>query len=95
MEELLKTYVETAKTIFKSFGIKGGYGEIDISTDSYFRINSNDVWFQEEEFGADDEATYCNEIRRKYENETHYALYVDNGCGDSFYQIFDKKKEVK
>jgi hypothetical protein len=91
--ELLKQYDDTIDAIFKSFGINSGYGEINNSTSDFFRIDNDMVEWSEEKF--EDEGVYSNKIVKKIENDTHYLLYVDNGCGERFYQIFDKSKEIK
>jgi hypothetical protein len=86
MRELLKTYQETIDAIFSKFGIENGYGEIDIKTDVKWTLNGDEEirWIENDDL-------YCNEIRRGepmyYEN--WMMVYVDNGCGDQFYQIFD------
>ena len=82
--ELLKQYADTIDAIFKSFDIYGGYGEINDRTSDFFRIDNDTVEWSE----------YSNEIVKKIENDTHYLLYVDDQCGERFYQIFDKSKEI-
>lgn len=84
MKELLDTYTGTIDQIFNNFGIKDGYGEIDIKTEVKWDMNDETVRWTE------DDDLYSNEIRRDalyFEN--YVLLYVDNGCGDMFYQIFD------
>jgi hypothetical protein len=93
--ELLKQYRETIDALFTSFGIDNGYGEIDDRTDDYFTLSRDNVAWSSEKFDPEDDAEYANDVRSKRENDTHYLLYVDNGCGDQFYQIFDKSKEIK
>jgi len=86
MKELLKTYQETIKAIFEKFGYENGYGEIDIKTDvTWTSIEDEAVrWIENDEL-------YCNEVMHtsplRYEN--YVMFYVDNGCGERFYQIFD------
>lgn len=93
VSELLKQYTNIVDAIFKSFGMNGGYGEINDSTSDFFCINNNTVEWSEEKFY--EEGTYSNEIVKKFENDTHYLFYVENGCGERYYQIFDKLKEIK
>lgn len=93
VEELLKEYADAMDALFKSFGIDGGYEEIDSCTSNFFCINNNTVEWSEEKFY--EEGTYSNKIVKKFENDTHYLFYVDNGCGERYYQIFDKLKEIK
>ena len=97
LTELLKQYTETIDAIFKSFGIEGGYGEIDDRTADYFCFSNggDDVIFSDEEFDPEEGGNYGNEICNKFETETHYLLYVYNGEGDKYYQVFDKSKEIK
>ncbi len=84
MKDLLNTYVETIDKIFNNFGIKDGYGEIDIRTEFKWNMDNESVkWIQDDDL-------YSNEIRRNalyFEN--YVLLYVDNSCGDMYYQIFD------
>lgn len=91
--KLLKQYTKIVNSIFKSFGIDGGYGEINDSTSNFFCINNNTVEWSEEKFY--EEGTYSNKIVKKFENDTHYLFYVDNECGERYYQIFDKLKEIE
>lgn len=93
--ELLKQYTETVDAIFISFGMENGYGEIDDRTADFFCLNHDCVKWSMEEFDPEDDGEYCNDVHSKHENGTHYMLYVDNGCGDQFYQIFDKSKEIQ
>lgn len=97
LTELLKQYTETIDAIFKSFGIEGGYGEINDHTTDYFRFSNggDDVNWSDKTFDSEDGGQYGNEVLNKYENETHYLLYVDNGSGEKYYQVFDKSKEIK
>jgi hypothetical protein len=84
MKELLGTYTETIDKIFKNFGIEDGYGEIDIMDSVKWNMDDETVRWSE------NDDMYSNEIRRDvlyFEN--YVLLYVDNGCGDMFYQIFD------
>jgi hypothetical protein len=90
--ELLKQYADTIDAIFKSFGIDNCYGEIDDRTSDFFSIDDNTVEYSDKKF--EDEGVYLNSIIKKYENDTHYLLYINNGCGQRFYQIFDKSKEI-
>lgn len=90
--KLLKQYNKIVDSIFKSFGIGGGYGEINDSTSIFFRIDNDTVQWSEEKFY--EEGTYSNEIVTKFENDTHYLLLVDDGSGERYYQIFDKLKEM-
>ena len=86
MKELLETYQETIDAIFKKFGHENVYGEIDVKTDVRWTLNG-----KEEVRWMENDCLYANEIVRGepdyYEN--WMMVYVDNGCGDQFYQIFD------
>ncbi len=85
MKELLRQYKETIPLIFEKFGVEQGYGEIDDSTDVIFNYDTHQVTWIEHE------CLYSNEIRSIIgEYETYIMFYVDNGCGDQYYQIFDK-----
>jgi hypothetical protein len=87
MKDLLKTYQETVNDIFLRFGYENGYGEIDVKI--------NVVWISiedEEVRWLENEQIYCNETMHmtplRFEN--YVMFYVDNGCGERFYQIFDE-----
>jgi hypothetical protein len=86
MLDLLKTYSETLSSIFSKFGIDQSYGEIESKIDVEWTLCGNEsvVWVEDEEL-------YSNDIRRGepvyYQN--WMLVYVDNGCGESFYQIFN------
>jgi hypothetical protein len=84
MKELLKSHKELTNAIFKSFGIENGYGDIDDKTDFKWDFTSDSIhWLEEDDL-------YSNDILRgpaKFEN--YVLFYVDNGCGDEYYQIFD------
>ena len=80
----LNIYKETLNRIFSTFDNEHGYGEIDIKTDVKWNITPDSVrWIEKE-------CMYSNDLRGdpKYA-EGHMMVFVDNGCGDSFYQIFD------
>lgn len=83
MKELLETYTNTITEIFKRFGLDGAYGEIDIRDTIEWTATDESVhWIQE-----DDE--YANDILCEPRTDGEYTIfYVDNGCGDQFYQIF-------
>ena len=84
MKELLKAHRELTEAIFLSFGIENGYGDIDDKTDVKWDGDEETVnWIEDDEL-------YSNEVVRgpaQFENFVLY--YVDNSCGDQFYQIFD------
>ena len=94
INSLLKQHVDILCTIFESFGIDDGYGEIDNRTADFFCLNDDCVKWSLETFDPMEDGEYMADIQNKYENETHYLLYVDNGCGENFYQVFDKSKEI-
>ena len=83
MKNLLKTYTDSISQIFKNFELEGAYGEIDIRTESKWIYEDDEVRWLESE------CLYSNNVIRKpcyYQNYTMF--YVDNGCGDRYYQIF-------
>jgi hypothetical protein len=87
MKELLQTYQETVRALFERFGQKGGYGEIVVQTDAVWTtVQDEEVrWIKDGE-------VYCNETMHStpYRHENWVMYWVDNGCGDRFYQIFDE-----
>lgn len=94
INELLNQHKETIDAIFQLFEINDGYGEINDHTSDFFTLSECTVNWHNEKFDPADGGMYANEIRNMKENDTHYLLYVDNGCGDKFYQIFDKSKQL-
>lgn len=87
MKDLLKTYQETVQSIFEKFGDENGYGEIDVQIDVVWTsLNDEEVRWK-----VNDEV-YCNETMHStpYRYENYVMFYVDNGCGERFYQIFDE-----
>lgn len=88
MKELLKTYKETLSEIFTRFDMKIGYGELDIKTDVEWLQIERDLYWVE----GEDKELYSNEIYgAKKVAEGLTIFYVDNGCGDRFYQIFNNE----
>jgi hypothetical protein len=87
MKELLKTYQETIQSIFEKFGDENGYGEIDVKTHVVWTSNGD-----EEVRWIENEDVYCNETMHStpYRYENYVMYYVDNGCGERFYQVFDE-----
>ena len=84
MKDLLKAHKEITEAIFRSFGIENGYGDIDDKTDVKWDATDDSVhWLEESEI-------YANDVLRGPAKFDNFVLYfVDNGCGDEFYQIFD------
>jgi hypothetical protein len=84
MKDLLKAHKEITEAIFLSFGIENGYGDIDDKTDVKWDAREDVVhWLEDDEI-------YSNDILRGPAKFDNFVLYfVDNGCGDEFYQIFD------
>jgi hypothetical protein len=85
MKELLETYQKTLSSIFESFGLKQSFGDIDIHTDVKWFLTSDSVYWYE----GEDEEEYANDILGvPMVAKDHTLVYVDNGCGERFYQIF-------
>lgn len=86
MKDLLKTYHDTAQAIFKKFGLNQAYGEIESKIDVEWTLHGEDSvsWLEDGDI-------YSNEIRRgcPMYHENWMMVFVDNGCGEHFYQIFD------
>jgi hypothetical protein len=83
MKELLATYKNTIEEIFKRFGLEDAYGEIDIKDEVEWVSTDESVHWIE------DECEYSNDVLYDSRTDGEYTiLYVDNGCGDRFYQIF-------
>jgi hypothetical protein len=88
MKELLEIYGITLTAIFAAFGIKDGCGELDIKDKCIWSYTGDTVYWIEHDDPA--EEVYTNEIiGEPIICEHGYTMfYVDNGCGDKFYQIF-------
>ena len=89
MKELLEIYGITLTAILSMFGIEDAYGELDIKDKCIWCHNGDTVYWIEHD--DPDEELYANElvIMTPYICEYGYTMfYVDNGCGDKFYQIF-------
>jgi hypothetical protein len=85
MKALLEQYAQVTNDIFEAFGIQNGYGEIDDRTDYKWSGDSETVRWT----GSDGEI-YANDVLRGPVFAENFALfYVDNSCGEQFYQIFD------
>lgn len=86
MDKLLRTYEETVAEIFENFGLSGYYGEIDIRDNVKWNHNGGEVrWL------GKNEEEYANEIMMGPETDktNEYTIfYVDNCCGEKYYQIF-------
>jgi hypothetical protein len=85
MKELLETYQKTLSLIFESFGLNQSYGEINNLTDVKWFLTSGSVhWYE----GEDEEECANEIIEVPIVAEDHTLIYVDNECGERFYQIF-------
>lgn len=84
-KDILEAYKQGSDLIFNSFGLKNGYGEIDIMDDVKWTCDESEVrWLNKD-------CLYSNEIMRgPWEHQNYMLFYVDNGCGEKYYQIFDK-----
>ncbi len=83
MKDLLGIYKSTVEKIFEGFGLDGAYGEIDIKDNIEWTATNESVHWIED----DDE--YANDVLSGPNTDGEYTIfYVDNGCGDRFYQIF-------
>jgi hypothetical protein len=83
MKDLLGIYQSTIEKIFAGFGLDGAYGELDIRDTIEWTATDESVhWIQED-------GEYANDILREPRTDGDYTIfYVDNSCGDQFYQIF-------
>ena len=89
MKELLEIHGITLTAIFSAFGIEDAYGELDIKDKCIWSYTGDTVYWIEHDDPR--EELYSNElvIMTPYICEYGYTMfYVDNGCGDKFYQIF-------
>ena len=91
LKKELKIYQTSIDKIFSIFGIKNAYGEIDVRTTVKWNLNGNDSvrWLEKGEL-------YSNDVLRDpLYADGHMMVYVDNGCGDRYYQVFDMKLKDK
>ena len=90
MKELLEIYGITLTAIFTSFGFSAedAVGELDIKDKCIWSHDNETIrWVEHDD---PHEEVYANEIiGQPHICEYGYTMfYVDNGCGDKFYQIF-------
>ena len=95
MKHLLETYQSTLSSIFEYFGLLQGYGELDIRTDVKWSLTSDSVhWY--EDCDGEEEEEYANDILGVPVVAEDYTLvYVDNGCGERYYQIFYNPNKIQ
>lgn len=87
MGELLNTLRNTAQEIFRRFDLDSSYGEIDIQDEVKWNYDSQTVSWVE----GEDNELYANEVMngpQEDESGEYTIFYVDNSCGERFYQIF-------
>ena len=91
IEELFETYENIVPNIFEIFGSDLTYGEFDIQTKVKWEMYAETVtWYE-----GEDEKEYSNEIVGSIiEAEGYTLMYVDNGCGDNFWQIFNNSLKI-
>lgn len=92
MKELLETYQKTLSSIFEYFNLHTYGGELDIRTDVKWFLTSDCVhWYE-----GEDEEEYSNEILGvPVIAEDYILVYVDNGCGERYYQIFYNTNKIE
>jgi len=88
--KLLAKHQKIENEIFSAFGLECTSGEIDMKLDMKWNVSDSDVYWCNKN---SDYGEYACELHhkkiRKYEN--FVLMYVDNGCGDHYYMIFDEK----
>lgn len=89
IKELLEIYRKAATEIFLAFGFDEAYGEIESKIDVEWTLDGEEsvTWIENGD-------VYSNEIRRggPMYHENWMMVYVDNGCGENYYQIFDSNR---
>lgn len=79
--------------IFESFGCESAYGEIDLRIDVKWNMNENEVWWIDD-IGEIYSNEICNSFLKSHDL-TMTMLYVNNGCVENFYNIFDNSLRDK
>ena len=89
---VIELYEEAKINLLTAFKINGYLGEISINRD-FWKRSSDSIYFGNT---PEEVECYCNELCDNWSREigTHIMFYVDNGCGDRYYEIFDKSKEI-
>ena len=85
LKEVIENYKRSMQKIFDAFGNSNGYGEIDFRDTCKWNLrgNSDVIWLEKD-------TIYGNEILSEPDYcDGFMMVYVDNGCGDKYYQIFD------
>ena len=84
-KDLLETYKTIEEQIFTAFGVENGYGEIDMDTEVKWKLTKDSVYWM------DGGNLYSCELRSDiiYYHENYALMYVDNGCGDQYYMLFN------
>jgi len=84
LREVVENYKRSMQKIFDAFGNSSGYGEIDLRETCKWNFRSGEViWLEKDTIYSNEmlsEPDYCDGLM---------MVYVDNGCGDKYYQIFD------
>ncbi len=101
IQEAVKLHQESLAVISEYFG-DVIQGSVDISTEYYWaKVGDTEIWFDDEKFSISEDgvdANYSLEIRNGgkmfWEREEYSLAYVDNGCGQEFYILFDNTKKV-
>lgn len=90
---VIELYEEAKSNLLKAFNIDGYLGEISVN-DNYWKRDSECIFFGNTPEEVD---CYANDICNNWsrEIETHTMFYVDDGCGNRYYEVFDKSKEIK
>lgn len=70
--------------IFKAFfGGNSGYGDLDINLDLAWRNDNDNLLWRE------NNTVFACEIMREYTYQNFIMFYIDTGCGEKYYKIFD------
>ena len=85
MKDLLKIYQEILPAIFEKFGISGGYGDIDDKTNEKWDYSEESVCWLDSE----GELYVEDIVRGPAEFENFRLFYIEDSCGNNFYQIYD------
>lgn len=85
IKTLLRIYVETSAVLFGKFGINDVDGDIVDKTNEKWDYSDESVCWLDSKGDL-----YVEDIRRgPVEFENFRLFYIDDSCGNRFYQIYD------
>jgi hypothetical protein len=95
--EKLELYETLRDSIFSSFGMQCGKCALEYSEATWWASFQHTIYYGYENATDDIESGeyYGSEVMGELEkNKTHALAYVDDGCGNKYYQVFAANNEI-